>query len=206
MNLSLKPYDIQRNLLVERYKNGIRLIKPSDDEEHVNSISSIYNMPEPWFFLDTASQFVSGNEDLSKLVNAESVEDMQGRNAANFCSREFSTVILANDQSIMRSRSMKIIEEAGNRKDNMFLHALALKLPWYHDDKVIGLLGCSVMIDANSLTNTAKSLTQIMMAGLLSQDVAAPLKALSTANDSNVYYSRREMEISKAKPQDKSVR
>ncbi len=39
----------------------------------------------------------------------------------HFCQLEFSTRLIANDQSVMRSANMKIIEETGQRTDDYLI-------------------------------------------------------------------------------------
>lgn len=188
-------YSLSEELLIRPYKKGINLIKPSKrDNKQSYSIAKLNQLPISTFFLDTESRVVCTNEVTIELAGRKSLRDTLGRNAEDFFSKEFAKKLLANDEYVIKNASMRVIEETGLRNDDCLMQAMSIKLPWYHENKVIGLLGLSITIDPYSLPNFAGALSQLISTGLIgqSQSFTKPI-LLSTGEKIN--FTKREYAI-----------
>ena len=185
-------YDTNSDLLIERYKNGIRLAKPIvQDVVMVNSIVNLASMPLGMLFKDLNSQYVMGNTVIAEIVGADSTDDLIGLSADTLCNREFAESNNENDIKIISSQAMAIMEEAGKCND-ILKQAIAIKFPWYADDKIVGTLGFSINIDSHSLPHFASTMTNFMSTGLLgsTQSLSIP----SMQHDA-VYFTKRELDV-----------
>lgn len=194
---SQQAFDTHNELLVQRYRDGITLVKPSSDgtDYPKNSVASIFRLPFAAYFLDSASHFIDTNSEAAVLVGRESVSEMQGCTSANFCSREFSDKLFAIDNSIVLNQTSRLIEETGFRSDDFLIQCISLKLPWYHDDKIIGLLGFSINSDTDSLPKFANNMLQLISTGLLGNVASTALAALPKRQAGDIYLSKRETEV-----------
>lgn len=185
-----------KNLLVERYRHGFRIVESQSDlMQTPNSLVSLFDLPVSVYFYDADSNFVKINERCAKLIDAVSEADAVDKNPANFCSREFSDKIFAIDDSVIRNKSTHIIEEIGYRADDFLIQALAVKLPWYVDDKIIGLLGLSIQTDRNSVAEFAERMLCVLATGLLGQSENIKSIVMPKNLDNDIYLSKREEEI-----------
>ena len=67
MNTYKHILDTNKNLLVERYKNGVQLVNPVTQHESAkNSINSIYDLPLAAYFMDDSCHNVDLNEKFDK--------------------------------------------------------------------------------------------------------------------------------------------
>mgnify|MGYP003645808324 CR=1 FL=1 len=196
MSTHKRILDTNKNLVVARYKQGIRLVKPdSSAEGALCSVASIFDLPVPAYFYDTDSNFIKTNEKLAKMVAAESAADVQGRNPSAFCSREFSEKIFAIDENVIRNQSMAMVEEVGHRSDEFLIQCMSLKLPWYHDDKIVGLLCFSIHTDNHSLSEFSGRMSCLLATGLMGSTTHIQSTAMPRIQLGNVYLSNRESEI-----------
>lgn len=194
---SPKAFDTHNELLVQRYRDGFTLVKPSSSNYDcsTNSVASIFNLPFAAYFLDSGSHFIDSNIETATLVGRETVSEMQGCTSANFCSREFSDRLFEIDNSIVQNQTSRLIEETGFRRDDFLIQVLSLKLPWYHDGTIIGLLGFSIKSDTHSLPKFADNMLQLISTGLLGTSESTAQAVLPKPHAGDVYLSKREKEV-----------
>ncbi len=189
-------FDTSRELLVERYRQGIRLVRPHPHAQRVylHSISSIYHLPLTAYFVDRESRLLNVNSASVEILGAQSEREVFQKTAGHFTSKELGLQVLENNNAVINSASMKTIEETGTRSDNFLVQAFSFKFPWYFEDKIIGLFGCSIKLDANSWGGFSYTLFQLMQTGLLTPGNVLP-RPLEISACSDVYLSRREKEV-----------
>ena len=188
-------YDTHGELVVQRYRQGIQLVKPSSQHRDTRlTLDSLRRLPLSTCFLDRDSLFNNSNNGILDMVGVDSMYDIHGRNAEDFWSKAFSAQLLANDQHVMRSESMLVVEETGQRLDDFMLHGLSFKLPWYYEEKVIGLFLCCIEIDASSLAKLANKMSCLLSTGLLGQ-VTPAISSLTKINGNKIYFSKRELDV-----------
>lgn len=185
-----------KNLFIERYRQGFRIIESqSDPVQAPNNLASLFDLPVSVYFYDTESNFIKINEQCAKLIDAVSEADAKDKNPANFCSREFSDKIFAIDDSVIRNKSTHIIEEIGYRADDFLIQALAVKLPWYVDDKIIGLMGLSIQTDRHSVMEFAERMSCVLATGLLGQSEKMKSVVMPKVLYNDIYFTKREEEV-----------
>ncbi len=171
-----KAFDANGDLLVQRYKQGVTLVKPPlSDQDLSNRISSIYNLPITAYFLDTDSRIVNSNDATAALVGASSFREMLGKSVDNFAKRSSVAHVLATDREVIRTKMLRVTEESGDIPNSVSIQALSFKFPWYYEDTVIGIFGCSINMNGLGIGELAYAFSQLISTGLLGSNQAFPL-------------------------------
>lgn len=172
-------------------------MKPSSRAEKVaiQSISSISNLPINTYFVDSDSRFIDVNTGSAEILGAQSIRNILGKPPDYFTHKELGSLVLANNNAVIQSASLKIFEEAGARNDDFPVNALSFKFPWYFDNKIIGLFGCSIKIDTNSLSDIGNKLALITSTGLLGPVKTASTKYLPNSQFGDMYFTKREQTV-----------
>lgn len=172
---------------IQRHRNGIKLACTNQTVSQP-SIQDVYSLPLQFYFYDTNQAFCSVNHTTAQVNGFISENEATGRTIYDIAARESADQIAENNQHVLKHQSMQIIEESILRKDDVFLEGLSIKFPWYHNDKLVGLFGCSFVID--SIQTLANNLLLLTKTGLLH----FPVKPIQqTKND--FYFSKREQDI-----------
>jgi DNA-binding CsgD family transcriptional regulator len=189
-------FDTHGDLLIQRYKQGVRLIEPgSNDESANNSVSSIYGLAVTAYFLDCESRIVNSNEATAELVGAISISDMLGKTVEAFAHRATVAKVLATDKKIFRTEVMSVTEETAILPDNFSLQALSFKFPWYYDNTVIGIFGCSIKTGGLALCDFANIVSELMATGLLGSAQSVPMRLSTQYQYRAANLSEREQEV-----------
>jgi len=115
---------------------------------------------------------------------ATTLNHARGKTLHEVLSQKSANLIIKNDKEVMKFNKLKIIENDCLRKDDIFFQTLSIKSPWYDfDNKIIGLMGFTIIIGKQPL---AESLTKISQLGLLG--------AIKNIPSKNTYFSKREIE------------
>ncbi len=196
MKSNLQLYDTSTELLVQRYRHGIHLVKPSatSQSSSESSISSFYNLPLTVYFTDREDRLLKVNSASVEILGAQSEQEVYRKTAAHFTSKKLGLQVLKNNNAVMNSGKMKTIEERGVRADNFLVEAFTFKFPWYFEDQIIGLFGCSIRMDPLSRGGFSDALFQLIQTGLLipGNVLPSPLK-ISKFKDAPL--SEREKEV-----------
>ncbi|HEV2614578.1 MAG TPA: helix-turn-helix transcriptional regulator [Gammaproteobacteria bacterium] len=186
-----QAFDTHGDLLIQRHKQGIQLVRPNNRQGRIPqpNISSLYNLPIPVYFYDPENKIIDGNEGAVEIASAKSIHDLRGNTVKKFVGKELDDLVSKNNRMVLQSESMNVIEESGIRVNNTFVSVMSFKLPWYYDNKIIGLLGCSIKMDAMSLHNFGNAFLALMSTGLINA-THSPIKT-----HHGIYFSRREEEV-----------
>jgi DNA-binding CsgD family transcriptional regulator len=180
---------IDPDFLIQPYKNGISFIKPELGRNHsLRTIGELLNLPMSVYIYNTDNDFVIANEECAALVAADSPYSMKGNDPPTYCDKTFSDKIISIDNEIIRTESMRVVEESGSRIDDSSIQCMSVKLPVYTNDKVCGLLGFSIATDGDSIKFFAAKIGQLVKTGLLGESGLLNAKKFKTL-------SKREMEI-----------
>jgi len=192
-----KEFDTHGELLIRRYRDGITLEKPSS-QDHDNAgttVATLFNLPFAIYFLDSASHITDCNVHEVTLLGRDSIKEVLGSTGADFCARDLSDKIFAINKTILNNKTTRLIDETGFRKDGFLLEQISLKLPWYYQDDLIGLLGITIYTDTESLTKFAGNILKLSSTGLLGS-AELPVQALLPKSRSTcIQFSQRESEI-----------
>ncbi len=191
-----KVFDANGDLLVQRYKQGVTLVKPTScDDSFNNRISSIYNLPITAYFLDADSRIVNSNDATAELVGASSFRDMLGKSVESFAKRSSVEKVLATDKEIVLTKKMKVTEETGDISNSVTIQALSFKFPWYYEDAVIGIFGCSIKMNGLVIGELANAFYQLIATGLLSFTQSLPLSLTTNYQNQFSQFTEREKQV-----------
>lgn len=166
--------DLSDNLYIYRYGNGIKLIKPHLTEKRNtryfyntgHTIASAFNLPLNIGFLDTEGIVKKINQASAITLGLSSIQSAIGISIFDIATGKTAGQVAHNDKHVMQSEKTMIFEELVICKNEISIHRLQINSPWYNDeDKVIGVFGCNIILEKQSLS---ESLTHLMQLGLLS--------------------------------------
>lgn len=180
-------FESHSNLQIHHHQNGIKLVQPNKLSSQPN-IQELFSLPLQFYFYDMNHAFCYTNQKAAEINGFTSEKDAVGRTIHHVAAPESANRIIANNQMVLNHQSMQIIEESILRKDDIFLEGISIKFPWYHQKKLVGLFGCSFVID--SMQTLAKNLILLTQTGLL-HPAAYPIKQ----TENKFYFSKREKDI-----------
>ncbi len=185
----MRNIDTSQELQLSRFGNGVKLKHPEDNFPCKLSIANLMELQFPIYF-NTDHIIVTCNETSAELNGFISHKDSIGKKWTKPHKKNTVIQSLINEKDVITNKRFKIIEDIHVRKDDVNIHALSFKMPWYDDEnKVIGLFGCSVILGKNPL---AESLSQIAKLGFLNSDSYEAFNFLNKNNHPQL--SKREQE------------
>lgn len=190
---SMRNIDTSSELLIQRWQNGVKLIKPDaslSNSEH--SVAHILKLPFNICFMDTKSALQRINETCAKTCGMPSTTTFIGRNASAFVSAQEAAQLFINDQSVLHNNKIKIFNEHMHiMDDGLLTQYISVKSPWYdRTNKIIGIFNCAIALNKHDLET---GLTSIAKLGLLPQS-NQPEQQLPLKTIDNVIFSRREIQ------------
>jgi DNA-binding CsgD family transcriptional regulator len=162
---------INNELIIQSHQQGITLANPDSSwppSHQRASVGHILSLPLNMYFMDHNSVMQRMNDATAETNGYLSPQDAIGKSIRNVASRESARLILENDRAIIRSRNFQVLPEYLTRLDDVELTALSIKFPWYQGDAVVGILGCSILLDEDGAPSLTQALTMLIQAGLLS--------------------------------------
>lgn len=194
----MKNIDTNEALQICHFGNGIKLKQPGQNQASQLTIGSVLKLPFP-VYLNSNHKIINCNEHCAELSGFVSIQDCLGKEW--FKPYKSHTILssLRHEKDVIANNKYKIIEDILLRKDDVNVHALSVKMPWYNNEnKIIGLFGYSVFLGKHSL---AESLSQAVRLGLLK----------NTNNNKilpqeSFYFSPREQDILRCLVRGKTAR
>lgn len=192
--------NIHSEHLIRRWNNGIRLIKPGlihQPSSSTHTVNDIMNMPMNFYFMDTNSIMQKTNEMTAKTCGYLSSEDAVGKSVRDVSKNKTAEHIIKNDREIISNQSFNIIQEDYTRLDDIDLTAISFKFPWFEEDKIIGIFGCSILIGHTEAASSLKNcFSMLLRCGLLSNKQHTTLTdAIPCLHIDDVFLNERDTEI-----------
>lgn len=194
--------DTSYELCLLRCVNGVKLVRPDRLTRKISSqgayntgynVAKLFKLPFSIYFLSIKSSIQNCNKTALETIHENSLKAAFGKSVLDFSRRDLAIEVLGNDEKVIKSKQMKIFEEEASYKDDCPFQALSIKLPWYNENnQVIGILGCSILINRHPLSD---SLSLIADMGLLGMSKKFPQPILPGALINGVYLSKRETEV-----------
>ena len=135
------------------------------------------------------------NELDASTLGYSSVKSAIGKKFFDHISSEDATLICNNNRWVEQTNKMLITEESIERKD-FNNRCLSIKQPLYANNKIIGIMGCSIYFTRDSLS---QSLNQIVNMGLLNpvsanniNNVVCSCPYDLSKREKNLYYCVKE--------------
>jgi DNA-binding CsgD family transcriptional regulator len=187
--------DISGELLIQRTAGGIRLVSPetlSAAENTKLAVVDAMQLPFNIYFMGTQSEIITMNPITADTCGWRSVHTAVGKSVRDLWPAKYADAALANDKDVMASRELKIIEEYAFHGNTEDVQALSFKFPWFSaQNELLGIFGCSLIMNLNHGYSLASSLAILTNTGLLS----SPVKSESLAP--KTFFSSREMDVLK---------
>lgn len=190
-----RAYDLSADLLIQRYQNGIQLAKPDERVDAPNSIHRFNEMPVSVYFVDAKSTILGVNRAGVELNGLLNESDMNGKKVSHFLKKDFSSRVFSHDHAVISSGESRIFEEIGETSHDIEMQCIAVRLPWYYNDKLVGIFGLCGSVSTSSLPSFANMLEKLTSTGLLGKYDQCGLQSLSLPKNDMRYYSKREMEV-----------
>jgi DNA-binding CsgD family transcriptional regulator len=183
-------FDISNEMHISRFNNGIKLLRPELTKSHdAPTTSKILNLPFPVYFENTQHVTIHCNEICAEECGFSSLTDCLNNEWYKPFKKNSVLQSLENDEDVVANNRYKIVEEHALRKDDISVHTLSFRMPWYDDNnKIGGLFGCSILLDKHNLVD---SLSLIQQVGLLDYSSA---HNISNASFHHQPLSKREIE------------
>ena len=167
--MSAKLLDTSNELLVYRYKNGIKLLKSSglidDRNEHFtqHTVKSMLTMPFSVYFDNHDAVIQRLNSHNAELCDFDSEKQATGKSYFKRFTTSTANSLVQYDREAMINEATKIYEETIQYDDQNGIHRLlSVKMPWYSvENKVIGLFGCCIYLDKNPIADFLTSMTEM---------------------------------------------
>lgn len=176
---------IASKLVLKRYREGVTLGKARRDEWSPFLLSNVFNLPCSVYFDNADHEAQMVNDTCAEICGFESTFDAIGRSVYDFSTKESANRSVMNQKEILTTQKTKIIEDMLIRKDDVPISFLGISFPWYADDKLIGVFGCSIVLNTHSM---AQSLNGLYQLGLLSH------QPLTEAHNLPGYFTAREQQ------------
>lgn len=189
-------YDLNPEFLITPYKRGIRLAEPHqlDPSTASPSLRNIYQLPLNAYFYNLGAQLLSVNDSSMKTLGINSMQDVIGRTLSHFISKQLSAQVHHNNHQVIRTKTLHIIDEEGDRFDGHHIQALSFKFHWYYEDDIIGIFGCSLEFSATCQIGLSRKFTAFLSTGILNSSIL-PSKIMKEDIEASTYLTQREQEI-----------
>lgn len=169
-------FDISKEMFIEPFLNGVRLIKPKNDADasshyNINScVKNVYDIPINVFFLDTDCRIQSLNTTAQDVCAYPTEEKTRGNTLHIAARKKEADIIIGQDREIFSKKCIMVEEYHFMRLDGNDFSALAIRYPLYNEmQSIIGLFSFSIILGDNAPCSLITAMSRLMQTGLLIQ-------------------------------------
>lgn len=198
-------FDTNPELVIQPFKNGVKLVEPNDQLTILTTIGDIFAMPLLIYFVShdaNATTMVDANH-LTRITNIPGNQgyysdvDLKGININKLFKNEaVNKINHHNSELINNTKRMMIYEEDGVRLDDLFFGTISFKFPIYNsENKITGIFGISALTDNSTFTEAEPfsiALQRIINTGLIKPNITKD-SLLFGRKINNIYLSRQEI-------------
>lgn len=167
--MSEKLLDTSNELLVYRYKSGIKLLKPPvlicHPNEHLtrHTVKNLLAMPFSVYFDNHDAVIQRLNAHNVELCGFDSEKQATGKSYFKRFTTSTAHCLLQYDREAMKNETTKIYEENIQYNNQAKTERLlSVKMPWYNaENKVVGLFGCCIFLDKDPIADFLTSMTEM---------------------------------------------
>lgn len=170
--VTLNKLDTNGDLIIQPCKDGIRLIRPTNDidlsDKAYYSVSDILKLPFNIGFLDTDSVIRDINETTIKTSGFVSVSDAIGKTVRVAAKKDAAEFSLQHDRDVLKTGKTIVTEENFTRLvDDVNFRAITIKTPWRDENNnILGVFFCALTIGAPGSMPLADSFSLMFESGL----------------------------------------
>ncbi len=196
--------DTNHDLIIFRYENGIKLIEPEQLNKKQKifhgfstgiSISHIFKLPIKVYFLNAASGMQNINDVCAAANGFNSIRESFGKTMFDISPQDNAQQVINTDISVLKTGSIKIVEDTVILFNGSSQYCLTIKSPWYSkENNIVGVFGFSILFGEQPV---AESLVQISKLGLLDKSTlnTSPESFFRGSMVCDRYLSKREREV-----------
>lgn len=170
MSSNSTQHDTSSELLIQRFRNGVKLVRPEIAAQlsKTYSVSDMLQSPLYHYFLNSKSEIQNINQPAALIAGWDSSRHAIGTTVRIVANKKSADLLIAHDNAVMERDKILINEEPCTRLDGYDFITTAIKFPWYNSDgEIIGLFGCSILSGDKNPLSLAVSLTLLLNTGLL---------------------------------------
>lgn len=191
--------NLSHELLVVRHLNGVRLERPG---KHMNeqcasvmTLGELLAMPYNIFFKNLRNEFEELNEACLSVTAFQSRSDaLHNLFYTGLSDKDQVRILIGNNQYVVGSENVLVVDESVNINEEDSVHGISFKFPWYgENNEVIGLFGCAINLDRNSVAEVSRQLAMISNQFISVQAAANRMTTLPQLKD--VLFTSREIEV-----------
>jgi len=188
-----KLIDTDKDLIVERYAGGLKLMRPTSTRQRSQTLNELLNLPLNIILLDQNSVIQNINENNAATFGCASVKEAFGKTIRSVYKKQAADFSIMHDKEIISSGKMILKEESCERIDNIAFQAITAKFPWYNkNNEIIGVVGCSIPIGlGGNIEETLQAFTRL---NLFLKNTPTATSLLPGKVIHGVYLSQREVE------------
>ena len=186
--------DTSKELIVQRWGRGVKLVRPDvfyssilADERSVAppSVGNLFEMPFNVYFLNTQNVIQNISEKTANICGFDGQQEALGNTAFAVYKKESAEATIRKNHEVISRNSIVIQEGHFFRKDDFGVRAIAIKFPLLSSEgKVIGIFGCSTIIEALTESFLVLMNTGLLAAtGLIEQASIAPNLHIGTSSN-----------------------
>jgi DNA-binding CsgD family transcriptional regulator len=191
---SARKPDTSGELIIQRWGNGIKLIRPDHlltDSDC--SVANVLKLPFNICFLNTESVLQNMSEACVETCGMDSVTHFIGKTALDFTSRKQAECLFTHDKNVLTANKIRIFDEEFVAKKHSY-HFISIKSPWYNPaNEIIGIFNCAIALGKQELEG---SLAVIAKLGLLDAlGITSKKNQVMLGSEiENVYLTNREIQ------------
>ncbi len=191
--------DTSAELVLQRYGNGVKLMRPTQGQQHalLPTVASMLKMPFNVYFVDLNSIIQNINDETIQTCGFSSVKEAIGNTSHVAATKEAANFELNHDRVVIKTNTMTILDENYESLHGHCFSGIAIKFPWYNrNNTIIGVFGCTLQI-GNKDKSLAEALALMMQVGLLESTHARTQKQIVTLTVEyhGYYLTEREKDI-----------
>lgn len=187
--------NINEHFIIQKFSNGIKTIRPENlnlpERELIpHAISSMIKSPFCFYFLNFHSENVLLNSESLQVCGFSSMQEAKGHTMADIAEKYTALQVMNSHQLTMKTQKIQVIEDDVLLKNAHSFQCMTIVLPWYNEDnKIAGVLGCSVIPGKHSFS---QSLSHIFNIGLYNPENHFAKQLTKQFLMNNIYLSSRE--------------
>lgn len=189
---------ISNELIIKRRGQGVELVAPVSRLQLMSSsIASMMKLPVNLYFMDTDSITKKMNDSAAQTCGYLSAQDAIGKSVRAVSRRDTASAILSNDREVVATKNLSITMESYTRLDDQDLIAISFKFPWFSNDDLIGIFGCSILLGYEHSPSLVHALGLLMQTGLLASPTTESelTSRLRAWEFEGIYFDQRDTDI-----------
>lgn len=180
-------YDFSEELLLQPYLKGIKLVKPKQGLNIGRRLGDVCRLDMNIYFTDADKLMRHFNDEQAHTFEFSKAE-LLNKSLYECLDQKSAEKLEINNKKVMNEQCVNLLDEEAKTINRNNLNVLSIKMPWYNNNKVIGVFGLSIVLEKHKL---AQGLLKIAELGFMNCDsLPVPGKHIFEQ-----YLSKRESDV-----------